>query len=363
MQRNCDIPALTGLRAIAALWVFLLHSSGAFPQDADILQPLGRPGYLGVDIFFVLSGFVLALNYAGEGRHRSAAAWGDFLWKRLARVYPVHLAALALFAAGVLVFGPWFAPDERLTLSGFLRTLTLTHGWEAPIVKTWNVVSWSVSCEWAAYIVFPLIAAAAWRVSSRTLCIVLVGLLFAALHWCVKSNAFGYPSINYGLPRIAAEFSAGVLLCRLHTLEAGRAPWLLVGAVATVGTLFVSSRLASAFGPRAPLEIMPACAAVIVYGIARSNGPFERLLGSGAFQYMGRISYAFYMVHGMVLNVAGWALNGRVGVAVKLGAALTLAGLVAHVLHTFVENPARAWMLSRWARGRGRAAGAVSVVP
>jgi peptidoglycan/LPS O-acetylase OafA/YrhL len=362
VQRNCDIPALTGLRAIAALWVFLFHAPGAFPRDYASLFPIGRAGFLGVDIFFVLSGFVLALNYAGEGRHRSVAAWGDFLWKRLARVYPVHLAALALFAVGAAVFGAWFAPDDRLTLAGFLRTLTLTHGWDAPILKTWNVVSWSVSCEWAAYIAFPVIAAIAWRVPGRLLCAVLVVLLFIALHLCVKSNVFGKSGIDYGLPRIAAEFSAGVLLCRLYTLEAGRKPWLLVGAIATAGMLLVSSKLAMRFGPHATLEIMPVCAAVIVYGLARSAGPFERLLGSSAFQYLGRISYAFYMVHAMALSVVAAALNGRAGVAVKVAAALILAGVVAHLLHTFVENPARAWMLSRWARARVPTTSAVSAV-
>ena len=89
--------ALTGLRGIAALWVFLFHAElltadmtdGSF----DFLKMVASAGYLGVDLFFVLSGFVIAYNYADLELHRSVSKFSDFLWKRLARIYPAHLLA------------------------------------------------------------------------------------------------------------------------------------------------------------------------------------------------------------------------------------------------------------------------------
>ena len=84
-----DIGALTGLRGIAALWVFFVHVAGAMhggsPELSAVLAFLGKAGYLGVDIFFVLSGFVLALNYAEAGvQHVVSAPWRSDLdgWLR-----------------------------------------------------------------------------------------------------------------------------------------------------------------------------------------------------------------------------------------------------------------------------------------
>jgi peptidoglycan/LPS O-acetylase OafA/YrhL len=115
------------------------------------------------------TGGVPRCNYGRDDLLGQPQKYGHFLWKRLARIYPVHLAALVLLAGLLLAFaaaGHRFLPASRLTVEGLVKSLTLTHAWAIPIAKTWNTVSWSISCEWAAYLCFPVIAAFSKRLHS-----------------------------------------------------------------------------------------------------------------------------------------------------------------------------------------------------
>jgi len=150
-----ELPALTGLRGIAALWVFLYHTR-LLTQEIhhgalDGLSMISAAGYLGVDLFFVLSGFVIAYHYADLELHRSLRNFGDYLWKRVARIYPAHVAALILFAVSLVVY----RTEGDLSFLALLRSLTLTQAWELAGSSSWNPVAWSVSCEFAAYLLFP----------------------------------------------------------------------------------------------------------------------------------------------------------------------------------------------------------------
>ncbi len=155
--RPREILALTGLRALAALWVILFHLrpelKATLPGWERSIDFALMPGYLGVDLFFVLSGFIISYNYAGQLSSFSWRAYTGFLWARLSRLYPVHI--FTLFILVILVgLAPWLGlqiEDEAIfTLDGLLRSLVLCHGWTLPIEKHWNIPSWSISAEWAA---------------------------------------------------------------------------------------------------------------------------------------------------------------------------------------------------------------------
>src|SRR5690606_21574322 len=107
---------------------------------------------------------------------------------------------------------------HRLNLGNLLRTLTLTHAWDIPIARHWNVPSWSISAEFAAYLAFPLIALMAARFRSTLAALGMIVLLFVALASIKKLGSYG-GTMAYGLPRIAIEFPAGVLLHRIWTLR------------------------------------------------------------------------------------------------------------------------------------------------
>src|SRR5262244_570203 len=89
------VPSLTGIRALAALLVLGLHAEQNVPVGLQSLLPFFARGYLGVDFFFVLSGFIITHVYLANLAHPTAAATRVFLWHRFVRIYPVHVAVLA----------------------------------------------------------------------------------------------------------------------------------------------------------------------------------------------------------------------------------------------------------------------------
>ena len=128
-----EIFSLTGLRGVAAIWVLAMHirnlSGYVYPDAKGALSWIANAGYLGVDIFFALNCFVLAYSYPTLSR----GEYLSFVWKRLARIYPIHLATLELTAISAVALGSSYPTPELLTTDGLLASLTLTHGWAYPI--------------------------------------------------------------------------------------------------------------------------------------------------------------------------------------------------------------------------------------
>jgi peptidoglycan/LPS O-acetylase OafA/YrhL len=341
-EMRTELRPLTGLRGIASLWV-LAHHSLKLAADIDPfarlpLTALGKAGYLGVDIFFTLSGFVIALSYARMDI--STSSYGRFLWKRLARIYPVHLATLLIFAS-TLTFR---TVDADLSMSGLLRTLTLTHAWELPIDKVWHSISWSISAEWAAYMAFPAVALATQNLRPAAI-LTCISILFAALLIVLLVSPWPETFV-YGMPRIAVEFTAGVLLYRLwcytkHTINTLTITALLV-------MIFGGNLIDLVAGMGTAMFIMPILGCVIVYGLACSTGLLSMVFTR--LEYLGHISYALYLFHMIPYGISQWLLAGQgddtsaVYVAILASAGISLVG--AHLLYRFVEQPARQWLLS-----------------
>lgn len=347
MQRH-ELSALTSLRGIAAVWVFSYHAlaltKDLAPQASLPLRLIASGGYLGVDLFFVLSGFVIAYNYAESSTHRSWRAYSSFLWKRLARIYPGHLAALGLFAAGLLIYDTHF----DLSFVGLLRSLTLTQAWSFPGEQIWNPVAWSISCEWAAYLLFPIIALGVNRVSARVAvgCVIVT---FAALFVAYKLGPWGGGPHSLGLQRVAACFTAGVLTHRIwqfhnrpmNALTLVAALLLIIGA-SVIDTLVFR-------GYSAPRAV--GLASLVVYGLACCDGWLAKR--HPRFEYIGRISYSLYLVHWVVLTITQTFLEdfgltkdvAAVYAGIVFG--LIFSGALAHFFYSCIEEPGRRWMLAR----------------
>src|SRR5246127_5651007 len=166
--RSGEIKALTGLRIIAAVWVVLFHFQSllrdAAPGFRDALTPVLNCGAQGVDLFFILSGFVLTWNYLDRmGGAWSTRATLHFLWLRLARVWPVYLVTLhlaALWAIFTLHVGHVPSPDAgQLTAISYVRQILLVQLWFVPFFdnSSWDGPAWSISAEWLAYLLFGLL--------------------------------------------------------------------------------------------------------------------------------------------------------------------------------------------------------------
>lgn len=358
-----QITALTGLRIIAALWVVLHHLSGEIftliPQ-ASFAEPIISRGGLGVDLFFVLSGFILTYQYFDRlGPTFRLNEFLHFLKLRIARVYPVHFVTLnltvALFFAAQFV-GVGINQDGAVrTLGAYIQNLFLVHGW-ADQPYSWNGASWSVSAEWFAYLLFPFAVVALFKVRSRGALWAGV-LLPAALYICLQAWVLELGTNDRPdnvLIRIAVSFTIGCFLARIfaNTQTAGSHwRWLTPAMLLTIITLCYVPDLAGSF------FILPL--GVLVLGLAHGIDVVSRFLSHRPLVYGGEISYSLYMIHGIVLalgrkaipaDATDWniALNALVLLAI-IGAVV----LAAHILYRCVEEPSRKFIRNL---GRQRAA-------
>ncbi|WP_293385219.1 acyltransferase [Phenylobacterium sp. SCN 70-31] len=155
-----DLPALTSVRFLLALGVVLFHYQLQWPWDAMSSTGFFDRARLGVDAFFILSGFVLTHAYR-DAIAGNRMNYGRFLIARFARIYPAHLAVLAFVLVMVTTASLVGAEFDRnlYNPAGLVTTLLLVHAWLPEVVKAeWNGPSWSLSAEWFAYLAFPVFA-------------------------------------------------------------------------------------------------------------------------------------------------------------------------------------------------------------
>ncbi|KAZ11188.1 acyltransferase family protein [Mycobacterium tuberculosis] len=319
-----EIRALTGLRIVAAVWVVLFHFrpmlGDASPGFRDALAPVLDCGAQGVDLFFILSGFVLTWNYLDRmGRSWSVRANLHFLWLRLARVWPVYLVTLHLAAVWVIFtlhVGHVPSPEAgQLTAISYVRQILLVQLWFQPYFdgSSWDGPAWSISAEWLAYLLFGLLILVIFRMKHATRARGLMWLAFAAslppVVLLLASGQF-YTPWSW-LPRIVTQFAAGALACaavrRLRPTDRARriAGYLsvLVG-VAIVGILYLLHA-----HPLAGVEdsggVVDVLFVPLVISLAIGVGSLPALLSTRLMVFGGQISFCLYMVHEVARVVVG----------------------------------------------------------
>lgn len=357
VETPADLRPITSLRFIAALWVVMFHY---WPNlDVGVVPNLVAKGYLGVELFFVLSGFILCHVYlaaAGEGRFR----YGGFLWARLARVYPLHLATLA--GVGVLGLGALAAgmtiEDSVLSWASLPANLLMVHAWGLAPEAGWNHPSWSISAEWFAYLLFPAFAFVAWRLRARPwLAVGLASAAMLALYAGFEAVA-GFPltlaTIHWGALRIAPCFALGCALYLVYRrAPLGRPAWMAAGAAG----LMIASAFALAWDGLTVL-----LAGLLILALASVPNARAGWLASRPAVYLGEISYSVYMVcvpwKLLAVNVAA-RLTGAEDKQLSLGVWLLVVAaipLVAACAYHLVEKPARNAMRGWADRRRARRA-------
>src|SRR6185312_10577606 len=200
------LPGLTGLRGVGAIWVMVFHIQ--YGRDIPILDS----GFLGVDLFFILSGFVLSHTY-GAMRFRGTE-YALFIRDRVARIFPLHWAALAILGVVLLIFPEiYHSMAARFRSPELIANILLVQNWGFTRPGTWNIPAWSLSTEWLVSLAFPLFLLGARRFTRPVACVlgcaVCLGLLAAFLH------ATGNPNPNVqsraAIIRTVLEFATGCL--------------------------------------------------------------------------------------------------------------------------------------------------------
>jgi peptidoglycan/LPS O-acetylase OafA/YrhL len=350
------IRPLTALRFIAAMWVVLYHY---WPNlDGAHTPPLVAKGYLGVELFFILSGFILCHVYlasVAEGRF----SYAGFLQARLARIYPLHLATLAAVGAMALAAtAAGKAVDPHvLSWPSLLANLLLVHAWGLAPDAGWNHPSWSISAEWFAYLSFPAFAWAAIRLADRPRAAVLGAAGLLASLYAVFPVLAGFPlteaTIDWGALRIVPCFAYG---CALYLIWRKGAA---AGRTAGLGAAFFGAVLLVAGALAAPDTVMVLIFGGLILTLASLKpAPSSAMFGSVGV-YLGEISYSIYMIciPWKLLFVNLWAeMSGSNKVhmpplvwIIFLATVVPLAALSHHA----IERPARS-LLRRSFSPRGR---------
>ncbi|HEX8193145.1 MAG TPA: acyltransferase [Allosphingosinicella sp.] len=355
-EPKADLPALTGLRGVAAWFVVLYHIRvSAGPQVPPEALAVLAKGYLAVDLFFMLSGFVLWLNYADRLRAQGLAAAPLFLARRLARIWPLHLFILAgaIAFAGLLQalgkINPATYPWAELPLH-----VLLVQNWGFTGALTWNVPAWSISCEWAAYLLFPfLVLAIDWRKVgpvATVAAIMLLSILLSALMHSGGASTLGADVPRFGLARALSEFAIGTAVCGLWLRWRDRLSLpLSVSALLslTVATAWFAGLLSETVA-------VPLAFAALLLALALTGASGRNPLGSRPVHYLGRISYATYLVH-YLLFIAFKILFVEDAANVPLpllGLFLILTFAASAALHHLVELPAQRWANRALSRSR-----------
>lgn len=310
-QKPARLNALTGLRCFAALNIVFFHFGD--PKSFGPLAPVVDAGYLSVSFFIMLSGFVLAYNYAGRAREGKLDRVK--FWKaRFTRLYPVYILALAL---GWKTLGEeWATHTHQMYWLGLALTPLLLQGWIPDIATFWNTPAWTMSAEASYYGFFPWIAALkpARRVSGhlwRLGGLWVLGMVPGTLYFLLNPDHLDHVdrlSSGYWLEALKAtplphlpSFVFGVLLASLdEVLE--RTGWLrLVLGLAGFGGIYG----VLVMRPPYPLIhdglLMPLFGCLIL-SLAGIN-LLSKFFGWTVFVFVGESSYCLYMIHFNVWNL------------------------------------------------------------
>lgn len=322
-----------------ALWVILHHltSPGQMLETwarslPYFLYAVIRGGYLAVTTFFVLSGFVLSRSYAEtEWNSKNLRRYGV---GRFARVYPVYALSLALVVPFIL--------EDRITGKAPLVAVhgLLLQGWLGHLPVSWNTPAWTLSCEAFFYFTFPLFAVLVQRANWRaTLGIAAAACLLTRVMWAVGISDEIKPLIHL------SDFLMGIAAARIFDLLRERevrlrGAWLYQPGAVLGAALIAYPRLLPS-----PVDLNTALRplnALLLLGFALGGGVIARALSSEPIVFLGKSSYAMYILH---IPLLWWYLRYSRNNAVLPYLALVI-GLSA-LVYRFIEEPANRWLRTR----------------
>ena len=341
-----EIKALTALRGIAALAVVLQHYSASAQLLTDQWIPSLAPhGYMAVDFFFVLSGFIMAYTYRDGFSARGWRAYPDFLGRRVARIWPLQVVVVLLIVLadqlGVAVAGVMAVTDRAYGGFDVVANILMLQGFG--IGLNLNGPSGTISVEIGAYFLFPIMLGIAWN---RRSWVANAGFLLSAALIC--GEALQEPRLGLGSREVGnlavrcfTEFTLGLGACRLYRIP--RLAWL--------GTDGFAAAMAAACMASLVLRLdLPAALMfpLLVVAFARNRGWPAALLSRPWPRFLGVVSYSLYLIHSPLRFMAfGWFRHVHPDPIGPL-AALALAAVGS------VSMIPVAWLAYRWIERPGR---------
>lgn len=352
-------PQLTGVRALAAWSVFNYHFNLFSPAlVGDWVYRFTEEMYLGVNVFYVLSGFLIYQRYEAQLVAGGRWALSTYVLNRFARIYPVYWL---LLLSGYLVRG---FPDPLTCLA----TITLTHAFFPKLVHAGIPQAWTLTIEETFYFMAPLLFRSARRIGLLLTCLGVAAL-------ALLLPALGVGSTDHLLGRTLCGaigcFGCGMALARAFARRDARPlfgarPWLTYGGLVLTALVVLTmsrlSLLAEAGRPTGALAhgrdhglgalmmftLFPALVAVVFYGLLTETSRLARCLATRPMVLLGGASYSFYLLHKGDLQELWFAY-----VSTNYLLAFVACNLLAVGIFLLYETPIARWI--RGAAGRSNA--------
>ena len=327
-QGEGRLGVLDGLRGIAVLLVLWYHvwEISWLPAPADWLQFVPETGWVGVLLFFFLSGFVISYPFLrARSGGKPAPSWGHFAWRRFTKIVPSYVLSIVVAYA----IGYAQAQPDAKPLPDILTHLLFVHTWFPDRYGAINGVLWTLAVEVEFYCIFPLV----WWCFKRAPW--LTGGLMIAIAWawraywahCCLDNLFGPYEEN--LPGYLDIFAIGMLTAYAYTRWG---EWIRTTAarfaapvVAAAGFVFLIELLQNLFGFRLASQwagvwqidkrpLLGAAFAVIALGSLTSPRWWQILLDNPLLRFLATISYNLYLYHQIVAReLLAWKIPPYVG--------------------------------------------------
>ncbi len=315
MKKANYLSSLTSLRGIAALLVILLHFNvfcfALAPWDGSFDRFIQR-GYLWVDFFFLLSGFIMMHVYSESFKENVRGNFKKFMQSRFARIYPLHIFSLLTMVA--LYF--WYRTNFTLYPSDYLYTFNFHAIWAQLLLVqsmglfknlSWVSASWSISVEWWMYVVFPFLLIPFRKITDWKKIFlffgVISGYLFVIYYLyplSLATNGSLDPrkytldvTYDFGFVRAFFGFFFGMLLYELYRIGWGRR-YLKKDIVWLLSVIGIVLLMTSFSMP----DLVPIIAlAVLILVSVYAEGFGKRILNIKPLVYLGDISYSLYLMH------------------------------------------------------------------
>ncbi len=345
--------SLTGLRFLLACWIAYFHVGLMFDTDGFGALPLLQLGMTRVDVFFVLSGFVLAHVY--WARAKANFRYGDFMIARVSRLYPLFLLSLAAIGAYLVAGAAIGQPVEagRYSLRDLAANLFMLQSFGLSEGSDWNFPAWAISAEFAGYLAFPLFLMAATALRTRPVLFLMLALgalgLVELFHEALTGRGLNTATTDWGALRGAAAMFVGV--AARAAFDKFRMGVRAAAALSLAGALFAVAAALTDLG----VLFVAIGAVAFITGLARIDAEGGRTPLAGApMRFLGGLSYSIFIFHvpafiiiAKGLEVVGVDFVANAWTAAALVGLLTLVAIPAHYL---VEEPAQKAIRAAWKR-------------
>jgi peptidoglycan/LPS O-acetylase OafA/YrhL len=345
------------VRGVAAMGVFLCHLQpivlSILGLDPSIGSRIIGNSFRGVDLFFVLSGFILFQVHRHEFANIRHALLLKFYLLRFFRVYPLNTVVLVFMLPLPFLlpeFTAWYRTEHLsqgayhandFSIAAFVQGILLCQTWTGSKLGTWNEPAWTLSAEVLGYSIFPFLAMYVGRYNSAARSVLLAAFSLSAFIglMVIAGHATNNPSGIFGIVRMFTCFFAGICLCQFFHLR------VIAPSTAKLLTLLSTIEIficleCDWLGTFTVLGF-----AGLILGLAFEGGAISSLMKSRPCMFLGRISFSFYIVHIIPLNLFAWIIGDRIlgfstdAKMIVIGGIIGTCISLAVLTYKFVEVP------------------------